>query len=426
MIGIFKRRSGAVLLQLIINGIGKGVGFVREVLISSMFGVSAITDTFFAIQQLLVFASSYMMGAFNLAFVPAYVHNVGTGAREGFLRPLVMTLCTIGVVVSIVFGLLNAEQLAFLLGFTHPNQLLGAFSNILAWAVVPTILVGIAFGVLHGERRHQAATVLGSASSVGMLVVLLLYYLLTHSSEERVSALPWSYFFGILLAGLAAVAILMPRLRRRTQEERPEFTKFLRALGASSLENVGFNINQLSNVYFAARLGEGLVAINAFAFRIGMLPLALVSSQLGQVYQGWAARKVADGHRPARSVFFLLCFPSALIAIAMALGGEAIIRLVYERGQFGPEQTSEVAVLLIPYSAYFLVMSINQLAARHFFVVGKGGSYMRLMLCAYGSALLAKATIVDSMSEVIWSCVVAEGCVAVWLCLKIALENEKV
>ncbi len=122
----------------------------------------------------------------------------------------------------------NAEQLAFLLGFTHPNQLLGAFSNILAWAVVPTILVGIAFGVLHGERRHQAATVLGSASSVGMLVVLLLYYLLTHSSEERVSALPWSYFFGILLAGLAAVAILMPRLRRRTQEERPEFTKFLR------------------------------------------------------------------------------------------------------------------------------------------------------------------------------------------------------
>ena len=420
----FKRSTGAVLLQLAINGVGKGVGFVREVLISGMFGVSAITDTFFAIQQLLVFVSSYMMGAFNLAFVPAYIKSETANARGAFLRPLVTVLCLGALAASILLAMLGSSQLAFVLGFARPTEMLGQFAEILAWAIVPTVLVGVAFGVLHGERRHQVATMLGSASSVGMLVVLIFYYLRTTSTESRVAALPWSYFLGMLFAALAAVAVLAPRLRPVSNEGSPEFPSFIRALSAASLENVGFNINQLSNVYFAARLGDGLVAINAFAFRVGMLPLALVTSQLGQVYQGWAARSFAVGKHPAKYVFFLLCLPSVFIALAMVMWGEHIVRLVYERGQFGPEQTFQVAALLVPYAAYFLVMSINQLAARHFFVIGKGMNYARLMLSAYGVALLVKATVAESVSAIIWACVVAEGTVAVWLCLQLALDDS--
>lgn len=421
---LFKRRASAVLLQLVINGVGKGVGFVREVLISGMFGVSVVTDTFFAIQQLLVFASSYMMGAFNLAFVPAYVKSETANARGAFLRPLMAVLCIGGIVASVVLAALDSNQLAFVLGFARASEMLGQFAAILAWAVVPTVLVGIAFGVLHGERRHQVATVLGSASSLGMLIALLLYYFLTNSSESRVAALPWSYLAGMLLAGFAAVIVLAPRLRSVPNEGSPEFPPFIRALGAASLENVGFNVNQLSNVYFAARLGDGLVAINAFAFRVGMLPLALVTSQLGQIYQGWAARGLAAGRHPPKYVFFLLCLPSVFIALAMVVWGEHIVRLVYERGQFGPEQTLQVAALLVPYAAYFVVMSINQLAARHFFVIGKGMSYARLMLSAYGVALIAKSSVAESVSEIIWACVAAEGAVAVWLCLKLVLDDS--
>lgn len=416
-------RSFDVLLQLLINAIGKGIGFAREVLISSMFGVSAVTDAFFSIQQLLVFSSSYIMGAFNLAFVPAYIRNQAAGAAALFLRPLVFLLMAVGLTASITLALAPSEYLEKVLGFSQPNELLTTFAQILAWATVPTILTGIAFGVLHGERRHQHATILGSMSSVGMLLTLLLFYFLADGESGRVSALPWSYLCGAVVAGMLAVLVLRPRmLGTGRSETKPDFHSFMHAVGASSLENVGFNINQLSNVYFAAKFGEGLVAINAFAFRIGMLPLSLVSSQIGQIYQAWAARAVAEGAQPPKAMFFMLCLPSVFIAICMAVWGDFIIRLVYERGAFGADQTAHVAQLLVPYAAYFLVMSINQLAARHIFVIGKGMRYARAMLLAYGVALMAKVLVAGSLSQIIWSCVIAEGCVALWFCVQIAVE----
>lgn len=423
MTGAYRLRSLDVLSQLFINAVGKGIGFVREVLISSMFGVSAVTDAFFSIQQLLVFASSYIMGAFNLAFVPAYIRNQAAGAVALFLRPIVLCLAALGFSISVLFAFTPSAALAWLLGFSQQNPLLASFMQILAWATVPTVLTGIAFGVLHGERRHQGATILGSVSSLGMLLVLALFYILADGESERVLALPWSYLVGVMIAGIPAFLILKPRMvdEKRT-EAKPDFKSFLHAVGASSLENVGFNINQLSNVYFAAKFGEGLVAINAYAFRIGMLPLALVSSQLGQMYQAWAARTIAEGRRPRKSMFFLLCLPSALIAVAMAVWGEFIVRIIYERGAFDAAQTEKVALLLFPYAAYFLVMSINQLAARHFFVVGRGMRYTRAMLCAYGVALTAKAFVADGLNEIIWSCVLAEGCVALWFSARIAME----
>lgn len=423
MSGMRRLRSFDVLLQLVINAVGKGVGFAREVLISSMFGVSAVTDAFFAIQQLLVFASSYIMGAFNLAFVPAYIRNQAAGAAPHFLRPIVFLLVVLGFAMSLALVAIPNEYLALLLGFSQSSELLTKFTQILAWAAAPTVIAGIAFGVLHGEQRHQLATILGSMSSVGMLAALLLFYFLADGERGRISALPWSYLCGVIVSGILAVIVLRPRvLGVGHPEAKPDFKSFLHAVGASSLENVGFNINQLSNVYFAAKFGEGLVAINAFAFRVGMLPLALVSSQIGQMYQAWAAKAIAGGGKPPKSMFFILCIPSVLIAILMAFGGEFIVRIVYERGAFGAEQTKNVAQLLTPYAAYFFVMSINQLAARHIFVIGKGMSYTRAMLIAYGAALLAKVFIADSLNSIIWSCVAAEGCVALWFCLQIAME----
>lgn len=420
-----QRRCGVVFGQLAINGVGKSAGFAREVLISSMFGVSAVTDAFFAIQQLLVFASSYMMGAFNLAFVPAYIRNRIQGTNRKFLKPVLLVLIIIGLTISTILLILDESQFAIILGFPVGSELLPRFGRILAWAVVPTVMIGVAFGVLHAERRHQSATLLGATSSFGMLGILLCYYFFSLSADQRLVALPWSYLGGSLIAAVAAALVLLNRLNEKPAEAEAELRPFVRALGASSIENVGFNINQLSNVYFAARMGEGLVAINAFAFRVGMLPLALVSSQLGQIYQSWAARVLAQGRRPAKSVFFLLCLSCAVIAVALALWGEAIVRLVYERGTFTSAQTAQVAELMLPYSAYFFVMSVNQLAARHSFVFGNGSNYAYLMLGAYASALLVKVTLVQTLDQIIWTCVVAEGLVAVWLCSRIALDSEK-
>lgn len=418
-------RIKAIFFQLLINGVGKGVGFVREVLISGLFGVSSVTDAFFSVQQVFVFFNSYMTGAFNLAFVPAYVRNQTVGAGRPFLMPLVLWGGGVGFVLTVAILFLNEESGSALLGFRGENAYLLQFLHVFAWTVLPTVLIGIAFGVLHGEQKHQLATFLGVSSSVGMVSVLLVAMLLEDGHGVSPIVLPASYLTGVLLAGAGALAVLIVRLRSKADAQRTEYSSFFRSLFASSIENIGFNFNQITNVYFAARLGDGLVAINAFAFRVGMLPLALFSSQLGQIYQAWVARVKADGGRISPIVFFALCIPNALIALAMASYGEELVRLIYERGEFTSEHTALVAALVVPYSAYFFVMSVNQLAARHLFVLGAGKEYSVLMIAAYAVAFIGKLLVAESLSEVVWACVIAEGIVAALLSIKILVNREQ-
>ncbi|WP_300449838.1 lipid II flippase MurJ [Accumulibacter sp.] len=420
-----RRRWHGALLQLTINAVGKGLAFLREVMVSSLFGVSHVTDAYFAIQQLLSFVLSYMMGAFNLAFVPAYARYDEAKRGGSFLRPIFYALVCLATALSITLAMLPPEHLALFLGFRHANPLLDVFAEILTLAILPIVVTGVAFGVLHGERAHIAATLLAGIQSAAMLVALVFFYLLAADATHLTQALPWSYTIGTFLTGIIALAVLKKRIKKADSRiPALEFYNFGRSLAASSIENIGFNLNQLSNVYFAARLGEGLVAVNAFAMRIGMLPLSLVSSQLGQIYQSAAARAMARDTALPRITFFLFCLPNVAIALAMAMFGEALVRLIYERGSFSPEHTAIVTALIFPYSIYFFVMSTNQLAARHYFAAGAGPHYTAAMTVAYVFAFAAKSVISVTLADIVWACVVAEGAVAIWLSASIALGKK--
>src|SRR5436305_6760024 len=61
-----------VLCTLAAGAIFKVSAFAREAFIASRFGLSAVTDAYFALQQLPLTLATFMFGSFALAFTPAY------------------------------------------------------------------------------------------------------------------------------------------------------------------------------------------------------------------------------------------------------------------------------------------------------------------------------------------------------------------
>src|SRR4051812_24308048 len=61
-----------ILLTLSIGAIFKVAAFWRETYIASRFGVSADTDIYFGLQQIPLALVTFILGAFGLAFTPAY------------------------------------------------------------------------------------------------------------------------------------------------------------------------------------------------------------------------------------------------------------------------------------------------------------------------------------------------------------------
>ena len=383
-----RRHSRLISVVLVISLGSKLLGLAREVYISSCFGVSSITDAFFGVQQLPVMMMSYMAGAFTLAFIPHYVALKEHGRQAEFLKRLLIISAGIAGVATIVMIAGADTLIPAIVSTPSGKDLTAQFSIVLAIALVPSVVIGIAYGVCHAEREHSKAMLLAAAGPAAMLMSLLAW---DHwpASDLRY-ALPWSYVIGTLVAAAWAakrIAVAFESARVPVQNARsecPRGRKFAQQLSAASIENVAFSLNQLLTVHFAASTGEGGVTFNAYALRIAMLPLSGAVTPLYQIVNTWLAKQHVTQQKSAFvKALLLLGGACCLCAIVMYALRHIIVRLVYQRGVFSAADAASVAQVLSPYMGYFVVMALNQLFARFYFVAGKGQVYTGVLLAGY-------------------------------------------
>jgi putative peptidoglycan lipid II flippase len=118
------------------------------------------------------------------------------------------------------------------------------------------------------------------------------------------------------------------------------------------------NFNQVVNTFFAARFIDPNLAPASIeaAFRLYMLPQGIFSVAIATILFPSLSRLAARGDTDAfrstvslglRQIGFLL-IPASAVSAALAV---PIVRLLYERGAFGPEQTEVVAASLAAFAA---------------------------------------------------------------------------
>jgi putative peptidoglycan lipid II flippase len=134
------------------------------------------------------------------------------------------------------------------------------------------------------------------------------------------------------------------------------------------------NFNQVINTFFAARLIDANLAPAAIeaAFRLYMLPQGMFSVAIATILfpslSRLAAREDDAAFRATvalglRQIGFLM-IPATAISAALAV---PIVRLLYERGAFGPEQTTIVAGALAAFSAGLVFNGTMLMLNRAFF-----------------------------------------------------------
>src|SRR3974377_825013 len=64
-----------VVYVCLLSGLCRVSAFVRDTYVAARFGRSTATDAYYGLQQLPLTVSTFMFGAFALAFAPAYVQG---------------------------------------------------------------------------------------------------------------------------------------------------------------------------------------------------------------------------------------------------------------------------------------------------------------------------------------------------------------
>ena len=382
-VSLFKSASTVSLLTLV----SRITGLVRELLIASTFGASAMTDAFnvaFRIPNL--FRRLFAEGAFSQAFVPVLAASKALHGEEAtkLMIDRVATLLTWILLLTCVAGVAAAPFLVWAMasGLQQDPRGFETAVFLTRW-MFPYIgfmsLVALSSGVLNTWRKFAVPAATPVLLNVAMIVAAWLGAPWFKSQGiEPIYALG----VGVLTGGVLQLAVQVPALARLGLLPKISFrwsavkiawadsaTKNIAKLMIPALLGVSVaQVSLLINTQIASHLAPGSVSWLTYADRLMEFPTAMLGVAIGVVLmpQLSAAKAANDAAKYSAMldwglrVVVLLAVPCAAALLTFA---EPLVATLYHYGAFTDRDVQKTTIALMGYGAGLLgLVAIKVLA----------------------------------------------------------------
>ena len=346
------------------TGLSRVLGLVREIVAAYYFGSRGKINAFTVAFQVPNLVRSLVADqALSSAFVPVFTELLEKGDRKRAWRVAssVFWLMLLGLGgVTALFVVLAPLVIA---PFGNPGgdrALAIGLTRVLFPIVALLGVSGVIVGILNSYEQFSVPALAPLAWNIAIIVGLVIGVPQAHSVDGKL----YVYAVSILIWTVVQVLLPIPWLRgldgrlRVVLDWRDPAVKQVFVLMVPVTLGLGLiNFNAVVDTLFASRLINGRLAPRAIdlAFRIYMLPQGIFSVAVATILfpslSRLATRGDTDGFRRMsatglRQIGFLLV-PASAASAALAT---PIVRLVYQHGQFTPDQTVVVAQCLAAFS----------------------------------------------------------------------------
>ncbi len=373
----------------------RAVAFFVPVFIARWYGVQSATDAFYwalSVPTFLLILGSTTMGTV-LVPVLARLRVTAPERVSSFLGASVTLAAGLAATLGALFALAAPYVLPRATRFDAETQ---ALTVQFAWMLVPFLAAVAVAAVLkagcevHGRFSGPAgAPVVRAVATIGVVWAF---------KEHGPTVLP----IGVLCGSLGEVALLTSVLWREGVRPRPsldvppELAEAARAFGPVLGGETMVALNLIVDKLFAGAGPEGSVSLLEYADRARMIPQTLLESTLLVVaFNAWAAARARgedEGrHRAVATALWWVCLLAPPVLGGMAIGREALVRLLYEDGAFTPAHTAVTAATLGAYLPGVFFSLIGALIVKAHIVAGR----YRLVL-ALGALSLGLNTTLDA------------------------------
>lgn len=382
-VSLFKSASLVSLLTLA----SRITGLVRELLVASTFGASALTDAFnvaFRIPNLL--RRLFAEGAFSQAFVPVLA---GVREKEGdaATRQMVDQIATVlvwALIITCVIGVAAAPALVWAMaaGLKQNPQGFETAVVLTRW-MFPYIafmsLVALAAGILNTWKRFAVPA--ATPVLLNLAMILAAWQGAPWFASMGLEPI-YALAGGVMLGGMLQLGVQIPALARIGMMPRPHLgwsgikaawnhqgTRRVVTLMLPALLGVSVaQISLLINTQIASHLTTGSVSWLTYADRLMEFPTAMLGVALGVVLlpQLSAARAADDNQRYSNlldwglRLVVLLAVPCAVALLTFA---KPLVAVLYHYGAFTDADVRQTATALAGYGAGLLgLIAIKVLA----------------------------------------------------------------
>ncbi|MFN0115644.1 MAG: murein biosynthesis integral membrane protein MurJ [Paracoccaceae bacterium] len=333
-------------------------GFARDVMMAAYLGTGPVAEAFLVAFTLPnMFRRFFAEGAFNTAFVPLFSKKIGEPAEaRRFAEDAFAGLFAVTAAVTVVATFVM-PWLVFLMasGFAGDERfrLATDYGRICFPYIILISLTALLSGLLNAGGRFIAAA--------GAPVLLNLIFIATMLlADARGWDLGLTMAWATPVTGLAQLALVWvaaARMGFSLRLRRPRLTPELRHLVAVAAPAVLAGGVVQINLLVGRQVGsffDGAIAWLSYADRLYQLPLGVVGIAIGIVLLPDLSRRLKAGdtggsrHAFSRATEFAL-FLTLPAAVALVVIAVPLIRVLFERGAFGPEDTGPTALALAIY-----------------------------------------------------------------------------
>jgi len=384
-VSLIKSASIVSLLTLV----SRITGLVRDLLMASTFGVSAMTDAFwvaFRIPNML--RRMFAEGAFSQAFVPvlaATKEQEGEAATHALINAIA-TLLTITLLITCVLGVVGAPVLVYTLASGLKPEGFDAAVVMTRW-MFPYIacmsLVALGAGVLNTWKNFAVP----AATPVLLNVAMIAAAWLGAPWFKQMGIEPiYAMAGGVMVGGVLQMGAILLALRRmglapkirlslaaaRAAWAQPATKKIASLMGPALL---GVSVSQISlliNTQIASHLGTGSVTWLNNASLLMEFPTAMLGVALGVVLmpQLAAAKAVNDAARFSEMIDWglrlvvLMSVPSAVALITFA---QPLVAVIFHNGRYADSDVVQTTAALMGYGSGLLgLVAIKVLTPGYF------------------------------------------------------------
>jgi putative peptidoglycan lipid II flippase len=363
------------------TALSRVLGLVREVVAAYYFGASGRINAFtIAFQIPNLIRALVADAALSSAFVPVFSELLEKGERRRAWRiaSTLFWLMLLGLTALTGIFILIAPWVIGLFGNPGSDQALAIGLSRVLFPIVTLLGVsGIIVGILNTYDHFTVPAL----SPVFWNLAIIIGLVIGVPQATSMNAELYVYAISIVVATFIQVLLPVPWLRgldgrlQLVLDWRDPAVKRVFVLMVPVTLGLGLiNVNAVIDMFFASRLIDANLAPTAIqkAFLIYMLPQGMFSVAIATVLFPTLSRLAARGDREGfrstvamglRQIAFLLA-PAAVISAVLA---EPIVRLLYQRGAFHPNQTPVVAGALAAFSAGLVFNGTMLLLNRAFF-----------------------------------------------------------
>jgi putative peptidoglycan lipid II flippase len=370
------RATGTVGSMTLISRIS---GFIRDVVITRLFGADEATDAFYVAFRIPNFFRRLSAeGAFSQAFIPVLSeyrkHRDLAALRDlishvtGVLGAILLVFTTLGMAAAPLMILLFAP------GFNEPErfELASQMLRITFPYLFFISLVAMAGGIMNSFQRFAVAALTPVWLNICLIAAAVW---LTPYMDPPVMALAW----GALVAGIVQLLFQLPFLARMNLLPRPRWRwrhegvqKILRLMMPSIFGSSVMQINLLIDTIAASLLAVGSVtwlylADRLVEFPLGIFGIAIATVILPSLSDKHAARDAAAFSRNLDWALRLTLLVGIPAFLGLALLSEPLMTTLFQNGKFDSHDALMAAYALIAYALGLPAFMLTKILAPGFY-----------------------------------------------------------